>query len=799
MGVEQQAEASGGSQITQIAGNQYVYGPGAGPAPQALLGLPEAPPALVGRDGPARELAGLLAEGGSPVAVVAGLAGVGKSALAVTTAHRAVELGWFADRVFFLSLRGYAPDGGVSGPQAVQEILGRLGIRDTDLPSSPQGQVALYQACLGAYARAGQRVLIVADDAGSVAQVRDLVPAGDTHRLLITSRHRLVSPGLAARLVALDELEAEPAVQLLSGALLRRWPDDPRPAREPAALAAVAEACGRLPLALTVAGALLAGDPGLPAGALAAQLADARTRLEALTFDEGDGGVPVGVRAAFGLSYERLPTDQARVLRLLTVNPGPDCSTFYAQLVTGEGEDLRSKLAALVRASLLTEQPVGSGRWRMHDLVRLYAQERGEECAQEDGREGATASLLESLAVHMAGAEMILGLRERPETAPGLPSAAQVLRWLDLERPLLIAALRLALDTGRRDTARSLADALTMYLVHYGHEDDALAVARHMLAAVRQTGDGKALGTALCNLAGVLSDMDQGDEAHELLTEALVLCPRIPFREGEGHALNVLAGLHRKAGRFEEALQAHADALEIFRELGIRQAEAAALGLQGEALRKAGRLDEAVEVYRASIAICEEIGQRHREATARYALGEALWEAGHREESLTVREQAAAIFRESGNRTNEARAHHGLADSLLDEGRPEEARARYELALALFGEAGDEPGVCSVLGELGRVHRQEGRLEEALEAQVRCCGLLADAGLRSDLAVELCERALTLALMDRVAEAVDAFERAAALFGSVGAPEKEAMVQQMVVRLRQIRARPRRWWHRFTR
>ncbi|MGW7030413.1 tetratricopeptide repeat protein [Streptomyces xanthophaeus] len=799
MGVEQQAEASGGSQITQIAGNQYVYEPGAGPAPQALLGLPDAPAALVGRDGPARELADLLAEGGSPVAVVAGLAGVGKSALAVATAHRAVELGWFADRVFFLSLRGYAPDGGLSGPQAVQELLGRLGIRDTDLPPSPQGQVALYQARLAAYARAGQRVLIVADDAGTVAQVRDLVPAGDTHRLLITSRHRLVAPGFPAMLVALDELEAQPAVQLLTGALLRTWPKDPRPAREPAALAAVAEACGRLPLALTVAGALLAGDPGLPAQELADQLADARTRLEALTFDEGDGGVPVGVRAAFELSYKRLPADQARVLRLLTVNPGPDCTTPYAQLVTGEGENLRSKLAALARASLLTEQPLGSGRWRMHDLVRLYAQERGAACAQEDGREEAIDSLLDNLAAHMAGAEMILGLRERPETVPGLPTAAHILRWLDMERPLLIAAVRLAAETGRRDAATVLTDALNLYLTYYGHADDAVAVSRHTLAAARRTGDHKALGTSLCNLAGALSVVGRVDEATGSLTEALALFRGISFKQGEGQALNVLAGLYGKAGRFEEALEAHAGALEMFRELGNRHAEGVALGLLGETLRKAGRLEEAVEAYRGSIALYEETGNRHSEATARYCLGAALWEAGHQEESLSVRELAAALLEESGNRIGEARAHFGLAGSLVEAGRTQEARARYERALVLFTEDADVHGVCLVLGNLGRLHRQEGLLEQALEVQRRCCEFLAEAGLRDALAAELPELGLTLAMLGRPAEAAGACERAALLFASFGDPDKEAALRQTALDLLRTPTRPARWWHRFRR
>ncbi|MFG2750578.1 tetratricopeptide repeat protein [Streptomyces xanthophaeus] len=786
MGVErseQWAKASRGAQITQIAGDHIVYEPGAGPAPQALLGLPDAPAALVGRDGPARELADLLAEGGSPVAVVAGLAGVGKSALAVTTAHRAVELGWFEERVFFLSLRGYAPDGGVSGPQAVQELLGRLGIRDTDLPSSPQGQVALYQARLATYARAGQRVLIVADDAGSVAQVRDLVPAGDTHRLLITSRHRLVAPGFPGRLVALEELEAEPAAQLLAGALLRTWPKDPRPAREPAALAAVAESCGWLPLALTVAGALLAGDPGLAAQELAGQLADARTRLEALTFDDGDGGVPVGVRAAFELSYERLPADQARIFRLLTVNPGPDCSTPYAQLITGQAVGLRSRLAALVRASLLTEQPLGSGRWRMHDLVRLYARECGEACAQEDGREAAVEALLASLVSDAGRAHEVLGMTGRAP-GPGLPSVAETLRWLDAERPLLVAAVDLAAAGDRPEAATRLGRLLMPYLQLYGHTVEAVAVARRLLDVARRTGTRADVGVGLYDLALNLLHVYAAEEATEKATEALVVFREVPLPMGEGKALNLLGGLHRDAHRFEEALEAYEGALGILRELGILHAQGSTLTGLGEVYEELGRTEEAVTAYGEAIEVLRVTNDPHREASAREFLADALWKAGRRQEALAVREAVLVRVRQLGNRKREGWALNGIGGLLQGDGRLEEARARYEEALAVFVAEGDRHGEGGTLHNLALMDREEGRLEEALVAQERACALVAGVGGPAFEALVRAGHGTLLALLDRPAEAAEAWDRAAVLYASTGDAEEAARWRGAAARLR---------------
>ncbi|MFD0354854.1 tetratricopeptide repeat protein [Streptomyces sp. NPDC127110] len=785
MTAEQHARASGNARIEQ----RITYAAGAGPAPRGGLGLPEAPPVLVGRDGPAEELMALLADGGPKVAVVSGLAGVGKSALAVATAHRAAELGWFGDRVFFLRLRGYAPGGGVSGPELVREMLRLLGFRDADVQGSTDTWVALYRARLAEYARAGQRVLIVADDAGEVAQVRDLVPAGSVHRLLITSRHRLVAPGFTARQVLLDELAAGPAALLLSAAL----PGDPRPLREPEALAAVAERCGRLPLALTVAGAVLAGDPGLSVAELAAQLADARTRLAKLDSELDDG-----VRAAFDLSYERLPPDQARVFRLLTVNPGPDCATVYAALLTGEeSADLRPKLAALVRASLLAEEPVGSGRWRMHDLVRLYARERGEKRAAEDGREAAVDALLGSLCLDTGKATRALGVNGAPVApGPGLPSVAQAMRWLDAERATLVAAVCSAADAGRLDTVIGLGKLLVPYLQYYEHLSDGIVVARRVLAAAQRTGGGEGIGDALYDLALVLFRAYRPEEARELLARALDVFRSGGRRQGECKVLHLLGSLFRQAHRLAEAEAYLGEALAIFGELGIKHGQGIVLVGLAQVFEKTGRLDAAIDAYQRAVAVMYELKDHHRAAEGLDFLADALWRAGQREESLAVAERALALFRDLDNRKKQAWVLSGLAGCLLEAGREQEAKERFEEALALFAKGGDPHGQGVVLANLGRLHCLAGRPALALEFQERACVLLAGTGDRAGEAAAMRGLGVTLSDLGRYTEAAEAFDRSAGLFAAAGDTERESDARTAADGARERADRPRRRWRR---
>ena len=239
------------------------------------------------------------------VSAVSGLAGIGKTALALRAADLAHARGWFRGGVLFVNMRGYDPDGQVTADQAVGALLRALGVRDEDLPPTPDERIGLYRSELVRLADAGKRLLLVVDNASTSTQVAPLVPARQEHRLLVTSRDTLTA--LPARLIELDQLTPGPAVDLIADILTRARPEDTRPTRESDAVAKVAAHCGYLPLALEIAAQILVADPGLPLASLAASLSDTRTRLETLRVD--DGGQSLCVRAAFDLSYGRLSTE----------------------------------------------------------------------------------------------------------------------------------------------------------------------------------------------------------------------------------------------------------------------------------------------------------------------------------------------------------------------------------------------------------------------------------------------------------------------------------------------------------
>lgn len=206
--VRQQAHVSdrgrsyqaGKDQYVSHIGTQHVWGPGSGPAPRALASLPPAP-WLTGREERTDELLKALAPGGAgaAVTVVTGLPGVGESALALHAAHRAVGLGHFPGGTLFVHLRGYDPTGPINREQALESLLRALGVRDRDLPATVEEQAGLYQSELARRAEERGPVLIVADDASPLGQLRPLVPAHRSHRLLATSRDALTAPDVRAR------------------------------------------------------------------------------------------------------------------------------------------------------------------------------------------------------------------------------------------------------------------------------------------------------------------------------------------------------------------------------------------------------------------------------------------------------------------------------------------------------------------------------------------------------------------------------------------------------------------------
>ncbi|MEU5424328.1 tetratricopeptide repeat protein [Streptomyces olivoreticuli] len=766
--IEQYAIPSDRSLVNQVAGDQNNYlGPGSGPAPQALAALPAAPAQLVGREDHTASLLYLLdpqERGPSAVVVsaVAGLAGIGKTGLALHVAHEAVARGWFPGGVLYIALRGYDPAGPVSAEQAVAALLRALGIRDVDLPPTPEEQVGLYRSELARRADGGRPVLLVADDASSTAQVQPLVPARREHRLLITSRDTLTA--LPARLIDLDELAPGPATDLIADTLTRARPHDVRPQEEPRSLAEVAAYCGHLPLALQIAAAILKADPGLPIATLATDLADTRTRLQALSYAD-DAGQSLAVRAAFDQSYRRLDAESARMFPLLALNPGPDLATEAASVLIGY--PARPVLAALVRAGLLIEQPVGGGRWRMHDLIRLYAVELAQQNDDGDQRERALDRLLEHYQATALAANSHLFRLPSDPTPERFCDRKDALTWLDAERANLVAAVTLAANTARLPLTVSLTVVLAEFLRWRRHFDDAITTGHQALAAIRELGDQHAEGmegVVLDHLGIAFRGVRRFADAVDAHTQAAATFRELNDRHSEAVALDYLGIAFRGVRRFADAIDAHTQATATFQELNDRHSAAAALDNIGIALQETRRFADAVAPHTQAAATFRELNDRYGEAAALSNLGLVLWEAGQFADAIDTHTQAAGTFRELNDRHSEAAALDHLGLAYREAWRFADAINTHTQAAAIFRELNDRHSAAAALDNIGIALWKLRRFADAVDAHTQAAATFRELNDRHSEAAALDHLGLALLKVRRFADAVDAHTQAATTF-----------------------------------
>ncbi|MEU8712809.1 tetratricopeptide repeat protein, partial [Streptomyces sp. NPDC048663] len=543
----------------------------------ALSGLPAPTSAFTGRDRHVEQLLADLAPttgsaGGQRtvlVSAVSGLAGIGKTELAVQAAAQALKQpGWFPGGVLFTDLAGYDPQRRLSPERALEGLLRALAIPGEHIPNGLEDRLRLYRSVLATYARESRRVLVIVDNASTTGQTAPLLPTDGTTAALVTSRHTL--DGLDARLHDLDTLDEAASTALLDQALRHlRGAGDTRFADDAEAAATIARLCAGLPLALRIAAAILAAAPTRPAASLAAALRAEHTRLDKLTRPDR------AVRAAFDLSYQHLNPDQARLFRMLPLNPGPDLSTDSAAHLTGvDPEQAEALLQHLAEAHLI-EPAVVWGRWRMHDLVRLYANEHGRNHATLDQRDSARTRLFTHYQDSTQAANTHLDIVPGPR-APQFSDRAAALQWLDAEHANLTATAAVGPALGHPATITFFAFSLARYLGYRRYFDDWITLTTSALAVFRERG----------------------------------------ARRGEGQALNNLGLALREVRRFEEAIDAHTQDLAICRELGDRHSESMALGNLGLALQEVRRFEEAIDAHTQDLAICRELGDRHSESMA---------------------------------------------------------------------------------------------------------------------------------------------------------------------------------------
>ncbi|MBA4864019.1 tetratricopeptide repeat protein [Streptomyces sp. PSKA54] len=794
----------------------------------ALSGLPPASTAFTGRDEQVKDLLEVLAPGAGPqkpvlVAAVAGLAGVGKTELAVQTAARALrQPGWFPGGVLFIDMFGYDAERRLSPEHALDGLLHALGIPGEHIPAELQDRSRLYRSVLAAFAEQRRRILVVIDNVSTAEQARPLLPTDGATAALLTSRHTL---DLDARLHDLDSLDEAASVELLRQVLLQaRGPADTRVQDAPEHAATIARLCAGLPLALRIAAASLADVPTRPLASLAQALEAAHTRLDRLRREDR------AVRAAFDLSYQRLSGDHARLFRLLPLHAGPDLSTeSAAHLADTDQPRAEELLQDLARAHLIDPGRTW-GRWRLHDLVRLYADQHGHTHTDTDQR--ATAQV--RLHTYYITTTQAADTHVTSEAAPSarFTDRHDAFTWLEDERLNLLATATAPPPLGHPDTTTALAIALVQYLNLRHHFDDLLTVASTALALSRERGDRRGEAKALYTLGMGLFGMRQFEEALDAHTTAMDLAAEVNdvsvlavvmhrrgetlselrrFEEAldirtavvdifralgsrlwEGIALAALGAALENVGRHEEAIDAYTNALAIHRELGDRISESITLGNLGGALREVGRYEEAIDAKTNALDIHQELGNRHDEAREWNNLGNMLWVMDRFSEAIKPHNTALAIYRELGDRYGEAQALGGLGAALVELPRPVEGLNTLIRAVKIYRELGDRHAEADALSRLAASGCQLGRFAEAAGSAAASLRVYRQLGDRPNEAHVLL--VLGIAQQDSPlhtkAQAADSFAQAAAIFRELGDHEKEAGASALLHAVQQeMRAR----------
>ncbi|HEX6353112.1 AfsR/SARP family transcriptional regulator [Actinophytocola sp.] len=642
--------------------------------------LPAPPGSFTGRSGELAYLDTLL-RAESTTAVIAGTAGVGKTALAVSWAHRAAAA--FPDGQLYVNLRGFGPeDAAMSPAEAVRGFLETLGVPPARVPVSPDAQIGLYRSML-----AGRRMLIVLDNARDADQVRPLVPGSGGCLVVVTSRDQLT--GLVAehdaRLVTLDLFTAAEARTLL----VRRLGAD-RVEAEPDAVDRIVARCTRLPLALSVVAARAAAHPGFPLAALADELVQAANRLDPLA----NGDRVTDVRTVFTWSYRTLQADSALLFRLLGLHPGPDTGVAAAASLVGlPAGRTRQLLAELTRAHLLTEHT--PGRYAVHDLLREYAAELARQVDTEGERRAALHRVLDHY-VHTAHAcamllhphrDAILLTPPRPEVVlESLDDSAQALSWFTTERLTLLAAANLATTVGLDTHVWQLAWAAWTFLDRRGHRHDLLAIGRTGLAAADRLADPVGQAPIHRLLVNAYLNLKRYDEAHPHLVDALDLYREIGDLAGQAHTHNNFAGFHERQQRHADALDHSLRAVELYRAAGHRRGQAHGLNSIGWYRTLLGDHEQALVDCAQALPTLQELEDRAGEACTWDSLGHAHRQLGHHAQALTCFQRALVLLREIGDRYLEARILDRTGDTLHAAGDHDAAHDSWAQAVTIFDE-----------------------------------------------------------------------------------------------------------------
>ncbi|HEU4425509.1 MAG TPA: BTAD domain-containing putative transcriptional regulator [Pilimelia sp.] len=682
--------------------------------------LPPDVPDFTGREAQANLIRGVLTgdpAGGAPptalaVLAIAGMAGVGKTALAVHAAHRAA--GSYPDGQLYVNLRG-AEAKPLDPADVLARFLRALGVDSRAIPDDPAERAALYRSRL-----AGRRVLVVLDNAASEAQVRPLLPGAASCAVVVTSRTCMTGVE-GVRLIELDVFSPGEGLRLLA-----RVADHERVAAQRDDAVEIVRLCGFLPLAVRVAGARLAARPTWRLAHLAGLLSSERQRLDQLA--TGD----LAVRASLALSYQGLDGRSRRLYRLLGLFDTPDFPCWLAAAVLESPVDqARTHLEALVDAQLLTiggTDVAGQHRYRFHDLVRLYAREQAE---REDDPGSRAAAITRGMGGWLAMAEImaegvpgpcyavIHGAAPRPPIDWAAHGTVHIdpLTWFDAERTALLSVVRQAGALGMDELAFDLAGCLEKYFDIRGMYADWRGTNEKVVAACRASGNLRGEAVMLRGLIDVVTWNSTGEAAmarlHADAVRLLEMFTELDDQRGIADAAVICSWGLVAQGAYEDAVETAARALRLAEESGHLGGQARAHVALALAYGENRQIQTAVEHLKSALIPARAIGHARYEATVLQFLGMAYREGGDFEASQCVLEESLAISRRYRDNYTEALTMLALARLYLRTCDPR-ATIAAQASLALGREYNMTHHIADSLAVLGELELAAGRTAEAI-------------------------------------------------------------------------------------
>lgn len=728
--------------------------------------LPRDVPDFTNRDAELERIAGLLGDALDksptvPVLAIDGMAGVGKTTLAVHAAHRVAPS--FPDGQLFVDLHGFAPHAAVEPSEALYTLLRALRVPSEKVPQGLEERAGLYRHRL-----AGKRVLIVLDNARSEHQIRPLLPGAPGCAVLVTSRAQLAGIEGASHL-PLSVLGRDEAAELFTKIV-----GTDRVASDAASVTEVAEICGRLALAIRIAGARMATRPNWSAATLARRLREQREGIPELRVGELD------VSLAFSLSYEQLEPAFQRVFRRLGLHPGVSFDTAAAAALGDVGLRLADEiLDGLVEVHLLDE--LADGRYRLHDLLRQYAREVAMAAESPEDLQAACQRLVSYYLRQAGSASHMLDPQLRSVVAPlesgpaglgGFDTYAKALSWFEVEHPNLVAALRAAVGYTMDQDVWRLAYVMYPYFFLRGFTDDWIRTHELALAATSRLGDVLAEADTLFGLGVACRRLGRSEQALDYQQQALARYQQVEDLQGQARTLTHLGIAYRRLGRYPEALNSQQEALKLHAEVNDRQGEANALTNLGIIYERLGRYQESLDSHLRALRLARDIGDRHAEAMTLTNLGIVYERIGQCDTSLDYHRQALVLARDIGDRHVEGHTMSNLGVVLTRQDSHDRAMAHHKAGLELLRKTGSRGDECEALIATGDSLRQHGDQAEARDYYQRGCQLARQIGDRYLEARALEGRALVEPATDVPGSRSD-WDAALQIFAELGVPEAD--------------------------